>query len=168
MRLTPWTRQRYAPSVTGSRPPQSRRVARVVYAVYVLLVSAFVVSNIVQVARALFGSEGTTASVPAPVIKGDCANLLKAQTTEIDRARVLASEEQSGEAARATYAAARKKAREQAGDLDRACTSDPRGTDALAALARLDRAAESHAVRTAAELSPVRLAAQSFISGDRP
>jgi hypothetical protein len=37
--------------------------------------------------------------------------------------------------------------------------------EAVAALDRLDRAAEAHAVREARELSPVRLAAQAFIKG---
>lgn len=142
-------------------------MTRLVYGVYVVVVAAFVVSNIVQVARAVFGT-GSASATPAPAtaLKADCERLLKLQATEIDRARVLATEEQSADAARTTYATARKKGREQAAELDRACAGDPRGLDALAALARLDRAAEAHAVRTAAELSPVRLAAHSFISGD--
>lgn len=166
MTLTPRTRQRYAPSVTGPRPAQ-KRVTRVVYGVYVLVVAAFVVSNIVQVAGALFGKDSSgTARVPATPVKSECAELLRLQAVDVDRARLLASEQPNAEAARFSYAEARKKAREHTGELASACADDPRGADALAALARLDRAAESHAVRTSAELSPVRLAAHSFISGD--
>ena len=77
--------------------------------------------------------------------------------------RAAASAEPNGDAAKARYASERTATRSP--ELERACSADPSGQDALAALARFDRAAESHSVRLATELTPVRLAAQSFISG---
>lgn len=143
---------------------RKQRVTRVVYGVYVVVVAAFVVSNIAQVARAVFGGRGEPSTEARfPTVGPACAKLLEDQLPAIEQARLLASSEPNGGAAQARYALARSDSRSP--ELVRTCSADPKGTDALAALARLDRLAESEAVRTASELRPVRLAAQSFISG---
>ena len=143
-------------------------MTRVVYGVYVVLVAAFVVSNIAQVARALFGApeDEAAAAEPSrfPKVGPACAKLLAAHVESIDKARLAASTEPNGDAAKARFASERGAARSQS-ELEHTCSADPAGNDALAALARFDRAAESHAIRLASELTPVRLAAQSFISG---
>lgn len=178
--LTAETRQRYARCVNGpssqdrhaqvSEAPdrQARRasVTRLVYGLYMLGVAVFVVSSILQVGGALFGTGARADSAKA--VAPACGRLLEEQSRAIELARVAASAEPSAEAARARYAAERQPGRALTGEIDRTCAEDPRGKDALAALARFDRAAESHAVKTAAELSPVRLASQSFIRGDLP
>ncbi len=142
-------------------------MTRVVYGVYVVVVAAFVVSNIAQVARALFGAPESEAAAAEPSrfpkVGDACGELLKGQLQAIEKARVSASTEPDGDAAKARYASERSASRPP--ELDRTCSADPNGTDALAALARYDRAAESNALRLAAELTPVRLSAQSFISG---
>jgi hypothetical protein len=147
---------------------RKQRVTRVVYGVYVVVVAAFVVSNIVQVAGAVFSERGTSPStdstgMPFPTVGPACAELLEKQLQAIEKARLLASSEPNGEAAKARYA--KERSIPPSGELERTCAADPQGIDALAALARLDRVADAHAVRSATELSPVRLAAQSFISG---
>lgn len=147
---------------------RKQRVTRVVYGVYVVVVAAFVVSNIAQVGSALFGANGGGAQAAAarfPKVNEICAQVIADEVVAIDKALLAASSEPSGEAARARYASER--AGRRTSDLERACGADPNGTDALAALARFDRAADSHAVRTATELSPVRLSTQSFIRGPR-
>ena len=142
-------------------------MTRVVYGVFVVVVAAFVVSNIAQVARAVFGVPDTAAAAADPSrfpkVGAACAELLEAQLRAIDEARAAASTEPNGDAAKARYATLRSAAR--SAELEQTCSADPSGPDALAALARFDRAAESHAIRLASELTPVRLAAQSFISG---
>lgn len=142
-------------------------MTRVVYGGYVVLVAAFVVSNIAQVARAVFGGPENEAAAAEPSrfpkVGPACSELLEAQVQSIDRARAASSSEPSGEAATARYASERSAARSP--ELERTCAADPSGSDALAALARFDRTSESQAVRLASELTPVRLAAQSFISG---
>jgi hypothetical protein len=144
---------------------RKQRVTRVVYGVYVVVVAAFVVSNIAQVASAVFGSNGAPAEATGPVVGPACAKGLEAQLEAIDKALLAASTESTDEAARARFASERNATKTP--ELERSCAADPSGTDALAALARFDRAAESHAVRTVTELRSVRLAAQSFIRGPR-
>lgn len=159
--LTARTPQRYTRPVT-----RKKRVTRVVYGAYVVVVAAFVVSNIAQVARAVFGlPEDAAAAVEPrfPKVGPACGELLAAELRAIDETRVAASGEPSKEAAKARYA--RERSASGSPELERTCSADPSGTDALAALARFERASESHAVRLAGELTPVRLAAQSFISG---
>lgn len=142
-------------------------MTRVVYGVYVVVVAAFVVSNIAQVARAVFGVPESEAAAAEPSrfpkVGAACGELLETQVRAIEKARGVAQVEPDGDAAKARYANERTASRSP--ELERVCSADPSGTDALAALARFDRAAESHAVRLASELTPVRLAAQSFISG---
>jgi hypothetical protein len=141
---------------------RKQRVTRVVYAVYVVLVTAFVASSIAQVARRVFGEpDHATAAVS---IGDGCARVLTDEIDAIDAARSSASAENGAEAARSRYHAARP-SREPIALASTRCRSDAQGAAALAALAKFDRAAEADAVRAAAELSPVRLEAQSFIRG---
>lgn len=145
---------------------RKQRVTRVVYGAYVVVVAAFVVSNIAQVASAVFGgpeSEAAAAESRFPKVGPACAKLFDEQVQAIEKARQAASSETSAEAAKARYERERGAARSP--DVDRTCSAEPSGTDALASLARLDRQAESESVRSANELRSVRLAAQSFISG---
>jgi hypothetical protein len=144
--------------------PRRKRVARAVYAVFVILVGAFVASSIAQVAFHVFGAAGGEVLATGRV--GDaCARAIGEAIDGIDRARTVASAEANADVSRARYANERAREGKQSANVEAACSGDPRGTEALAALARLDRAAEAHAIREARDLSPVRLAAQSFISG---
>jgi hypothetical protein len=158
--LTTARPERYTRPVT-----RKQRVTRAVYGGYVLLVAAFTVSSITQVARKVFGGPGEeTADSRFPKVGADCGEALRSEIGAIEAARALASLESGGDTAKARYASERT-SRGTMNDLKRRCGTDPHGQEALAALARLDRAAEAHAVRDGSELSPVRLSAQSFISG---
>jgi hypothetical protein len=161
--------RRYTPHVT-----RKKRVTRVLYGAFVAVVAAFTVSSIWQVARVVFGEPRTSADAARIAKVGDsCGKALDARFRAIEVAQATASREQDAETATKKYASMRSSWRETAaaeGRLekeDQACGADPHGVEAVAALDRLDRAAEAHAVREARELSPVRLAAQSFISGPR-
>ena len=138
-------------------------MTRVVYGIYVLIVAAFTVSNIAQVGRQIFGPNGGAAKPESARVEVPCAEQIKAQYQAIELAQVEASMAPDGDTAKQRYASHRELRRSP--DLDRVCGADPNGSDALAALARFDRAAGNGAIRTATELSPVRLSTQSFISG---
>lgn len=132
-------------------------VSRAVYGVFVVGVGFFIVSNIWQVARVTFGEQS---GVNFPKVEGACGVAIDKEVAAIDHARETASAERDGETARSTYAAVRKNS---GFDVKTACANDPNGVDALAAVGRLDRAAESHAVRDATEIGPMRQSARSFI-----
>jgi hypothetical protein len=125
-------------------------------------VAVFVVSSIAQIAKVVLGSPDAL-----PAVGGECAEAMKREFQSIEAARAAASLEPRGEAAKARYANERRSSSEKSPDVQRACSADPHGTEALVALAELDRASEESAFRAASELSPVRLSAQSFISGPR-
>ena len=132
-------------------------VSRIVYGVFVVGVGAFIWSNIWQVAKVTFGDQSRTGF---PTVEAACGAAIEREIAAIDRAREAASGERDADSARAAYAATRKK---EPSDLKTACATDPNGPDALAAVGRLDRAAESHAVRDANEIGPMRRNARSFI-----
>ena len=139
---------------------RNRNLSRAVYGVFVLFVSVFVVVSTFEVGRTLFGSgsSGTAASpAPAPTVGEACGAAIAREIAVIDAARAAAGREANGDLARGRYQA------ERGARATAACDGDPHEADALAALARLDRAAEADALREAGDLSPVRLTAQSFI-----
>lgn len=143
---------------------RQKTVGRAVYGAFVVVIALFTFTNIWQVAHRVFG-QGSAESPPPVAVSAACGEALGAEIADIERARLLASTERTGDAARARYARERthKTLLVSAG-----CEAESGGQEALAALARLDRAAETHAVRESSELSPVRLAAQSFIRGPNP
>jgi hypothetical protein len=147
---------------------RKQRVTRAVYAVFTVFVGAFVVASTTQIARSLFGEgRGADDRARSPDVGEACSAALEVEIGAIDAARLQASTAGSGDLARARYLAARAGSGPNRADPPRACAAEPNGADALAALARYDRASEAHAFREASELSPVRHAAQSFIRGPR-
>jgi hypothetical protein len=147
---------------------RKQRVTRAVYAAFILLVAAFTASSITQVARRVFGGPDSVADSRDsrfPKVAAPCGEALKRELEAIEAARVAASSENDAETAKARYASERAAFRERAPATGGACEADPHGADALAALARVDKTSEAHALRAATDLSPVRLAAQSFIRG---
>jgi hypothetical protein len=162
MRLTRATSGRYVLAVS-----RKRRVTRIVYGAYVVGVALFVVSSTYQVARVVFGGRQDMAAheaLAAPKVSGECSAVLNREVEAIDAARLQASKATTADSAQDRFVEQRRSATSR-DDLERACASDPHGTEALASLARYERASQAHAVREARELVPVRLAAQSFIRG---
>ena len=131
-------------------------MTRVVYGLFVAVVGAFVVSNVWQVARTLFG--GGTDNYPK--VAAACGAAIEQEIAAIERARAAAVHATDADDAKARYATARKG---DTIDVAGICSGDPSGIDAVAAVQRLDRAAESHAARDASEIGPVRQGARSFI-----
>jgi hypothetical protein len=138
-------------------------VTRLVYGAFVVLIAVFVVSNVWQVAVVVF-AEPTELGPRVTDVR--CQEALKKEIQAIETARQRAISEESVESARSRYEHERAETTETRRDApSTACASDPQGAAALAALAQLDRASESRALRDVGELRPVRLFARSFISG---
>jgi hypothetical protein len=163
-RLTHARRGRYTPRV-----PSPKRITSVVYAVFVVVAAAFVISSTVQIAKSVLaepspGAANATSVTVAPA----CAEGVRTLALAVDRgvaAAATATDRIDGER---RYRAARGPEWDEPkhGELLQPCT-DPtasaHGTDAVAAITRLDRAAEGAIRRQTDELGPVRRAVDSFI-----
>ncbi len=134
-------------------------ITRGVYGVFIFLASAFIVASIVQIARAVFQDDARIHAVASEA----CAATLRAEAGAIDRAlaaAAAASDAREGERMYFETLSADPLLEDRG---RRACASDAAGADALAALARLHRAAESSVRRQSAALGPVRREVYSFI-----
>jgi len=143
-------------------------VARAVYAPFVLLASAFVVSSTVQIAQSVFAEGDLDARAGAPALSTACASAVRELTAAVDRGIADASSARDHAEAARKYRAARGPAPDapERRELVRPCQNERQGEDALAAVSRLDRAAEGAVTAAAskiAELGPVRRAVDSFI-----
>jgi hypothetical protein len=155
---------RYTPAV-----PSPKRVSSAVYAVFVTLAGAFVVSSTYQIAVGVFeqpappsagGQSGQTARVtPA------CAEGVRTLVVAVDRGVSAAAGASDPVEAENRYRAARSPEWDEARqkELVQPCSSDPRGLDAVAAASRFDRAAAGAIRHQTDELGPVRRAVDSFI-----
>lgn len=115
-----------------------KRVTRLLFGAFVLLTGAFVVSTIVQVATAVFGTHDRV----GPACGAGLDSLARAV--------------ESGEGEK-------KKAWERYPEVAKTCETDPQGQGALAALARYERAASRASRKRDGDLVPVRRAVDSFI-----
>lgn len=136
-----------------------------VSAAYVALAAAFVISSTVQIARSVFDDAPAGGGGPVPAA---CAAGVRELEIAIDRALTAASSERDPAEAAKRYREARRPEWDEARqrELVRPCEGDARGTEAVAAVTRLDRAAEGAAgarAREMAELEPVRRTVDSFI-----
>lgn len=145
-------------------PP--KRITSATYAIFTVLAAAFVISSTYQIAKGVFAEpspgEATPASVPlAPA----CAEGVRSLALAVDRGVAAAATATDRTDAERRYREARRpewdepKQRELVGP----CASDAHGADAVAAVSRLDRAAEGAIRRNSDELGPVRRAVDSFI-----
>jgi hypothetical protein len=141
--------------------PANKRLNRVVYGVFITIAAVFIVSSTIQVASAVFRSP-----LEAPKVGAPCGAYIAALIAGVDAAIEAAASAADGEEAKKRYLESRRIVDRQASG-ERTCAEDPHGGEALAAVARYDRAAETFAARRGTELSPVRLRAQSFIRQDR-
>lgn len=162
-RLTHARRGRYTPRV----PP--KRITSVVYAAFVIVAAAFVISSTVQIAGSVLAEPSPGAESGATVtVAPACAEGVRTLALAVDRgvaAAATATDRGDGER---RYRAARGAEWDEPRrtELLQACTergAGAAGTDAVAAISRLDRAAEGAIRRQTDELGPVRRAVDSFI-----
>ena len=140
-----------------------------VYAVFVVVAAAFVISSTVQIARSVLAepSPGDVNATSVTVAPG-CADGVRTLALAVDRgvaAAATATDRTDGER---RYLAARGAEwnEPKRSELLQPCSaqaSGSAGTDAVAAVSRLDRAAEGSIRRQTDELGPVRRAVDSFI-----
>ena len=159
--LTHAARERYTPPV-----PSPKRITSAVYAAFVVAAGAFVVSSTLQIAFGVFAepAPGAPANAAIPVPPA-CAAGVRTLALAVDRGVTAAATATDRSDAERRYAAARGPDWDvpKHGELVQACASDSRGIDAVAAVARLDRAAVGAIRRQTDELGPVRRAVDSFI-----
>lgn len=133
-------------------------MTRAVYAAFITLTAVFVVVSVYDVANALFGNASR------PRVSAACGEGLRALADAVDRSAATAAGAASAEDARRRYAEGKNPEWSSRKDeITRTCEADPHGPPALAAVARLDRAAEAWIQRKGSELSPVRHEVDSFI-----
>lgn len=129
---------------------------RAVYGVFIAFATVFIVTSTVQVALAVFGEKAE-----APKVTDRCGAHIAALIAAIDGAIDAAASAPDAEEGKKRYLASRTS--HDGAAPKSSCSEDPHGAEALAAVARYDRAAETFAARRGSELNPVRLRAQSFI-----
>ena len=143
-----------------------KRITSAVYAVFTCLAGAFVISSTVQIAAAVFAETqpGSGNGPSSSRLPPACADGVKSLAAAVDRGlAATAGIVDSAEAERrftAGHAPEWNEPRHQ--ELVQACTGDPRGTDAVAAVTRFDQAALGAVRKNAGELEPVRRTALSF------
>jgi hypothetical protein len=167
--LTPAAGRRYTGGVVKADPPgdealaaRARRITRVVFGTYIVLLSAFVVSNIVQVVRVLYFGPESDRSARA-VQAEPCRHELTTLADGLERATADAASARDATSADLAYHEKRAALSPAFLSAARACASETNGPEALAAMTRLDRAAEATARRRGEALAPVRREVDSFI-----
>jgi hypothetical protein len=147
---------------------QPKRITSVVYAVFVTVAAAFVISSTVQIAQSVLAEPAPGAANAATVtVAAGCAEGVRTLALAVDRgvaAAATATDRADGER---RYLAARgaewdEPRRTQLLQPCTGATGGAAGTDAVAAVSRLDRAAEGAIRRQTDELGPVRRAVDSF------
>lgn len=151
---------------TSPEPAKPKKVvSRVVYAAFVTLAGAFIVSSTVQITRAVFFGGADDSGATPSTITPACAEGVRKLTTAVDRAVAAAALGHDAADATRRYRAARSPEWDdpQRAELLSPCTGDAQGNEAAAAVTRFDRAAEGAAGREAGELGTVRRTVDSFI-----
>ncbi len=139
-----------------------KRVTRVVYGAFVALAAAFIVSSVWQIASQLFGF-GPAMRPDAPRVGAPCAAAIQQDLLAIDLALSEPTMVLGGDEAVKVYERAKQRGWQDHDKLTQCCAGDPAAAEAIAAVIRLDKAAESAVRRRAGELGPVRREVDSFI-----
>lgn len=135
---------------------------------FTIVAAAFVISSTAQIAIAVL-AEPSDAARPGggagQNVPPACAAGVRTLVLAVDRAVAAAAGSIDGNEAEKRYRAARSPEWDDAKrkELVEPCAGDARGADAVAAVSRLDRAAEGAIRRQTDELAPVRRGVDSFI-----
>lgn len=148
----------YEGPVTASKP--DKRVTRLVYGAFVAVTTVFVGSLIVEVATQVFSDAPRSEALSA-----ECAKGVRELYAGVDQGIPAGLAAEDVEEAVTRYRTARDEAWKKKDGITQTCAAEPRGADALAAVARLDRQAETVIRRQTVELRAVRREVDSFIRG---
>jgi hypothetical protein len=149
--------------------PSPKRITSVVYAVFVVVAAAFVISSTVQIAESVLAEPAPGAANAASVaVAPACAEGVRTLALAVDRGVAAAATATDRNDGQRRYRTARGPEWDEPkhGALLQPCTdssANAHGIDAAAAVTRLDRAAEGAIRRQTDELGPVRRAVDSFI-----
>lgn len=146
--------------MTGESPPQSRRGRSITSAIFVGIVTVFIVITTWQVARGVFGKSTTKASVAPPPA---CVAGISRLSSALDRALGSTSQLADERAIDAAFASAARPEWDDSSKVEADCAKTQEGQDAFAALLRLRRAEESFLHRQAAELSPMKQDVEAYL-----
>lgn len=136
-------------------------MTRLVYGVFVAVTTVFVGSLIVEVASQVF-SDAPRVEALSP----ECARGVHELYAGVNQAIPVGLAAEDVDEAVTRYRTARDEAAWKKKDAVTAtCAAEPRGAEALAAVARLDRQAETVVRRQTVELRTVRREVDSFIRG---
>lgn len=141
--------------------PRARRMTRLVYGAFIVLLTTFVLSNIGQVVHVLY-FEPEAANARA-ITNEPCKKSLEAVASGLENAVAAAAAARNADAAESAYRAKKTEITPHWSEAERSCASAKNGPEALAAMTRLDRAAEATARRRGEALAPVRREVDSFI-----
>jgi hypothetical protein len=158
-RLTHARRERYTPRVSP------KRITSAIYAVFTLVAAAFVVSSTYQIAVGVM-AEAASPTAPLTInLAPACADGVRSLAAAVDRGVTAAAGATDKAEAERRYRLARSPEWDEAKqrELVEPCAADAHGADAVAAVSRLDRAAEGAIRHQTDELGPVRRAVDSFI-----
>jgi hypothetical protein len=140
----------------------SRRGRSIVSALFVGVVSVFIVITTAQLGLGVFGKTASKAGAgvapPAACIAG-----ISRLTPALDRALGASSPIADDSAALAAFAAATLPEWNDSQNIESACSTTPEGKDAFAAVLRLRRAEEALLHRDVAELSPMRRDVEAYL-----
>ena len=144
-------------------PP--KRITSAIYGIFTVLAGAFVISSTYQLAVGVFAEPAPGETAPTVTLGPTCQSGVRSLAIAVDRGVAAAAGATSRADAERRYHAARSPEWDEATqrELVRPCESDARGAEAVAAVSRLDRAAEGAIRRQTDELGPVRRAVDSFI-----
>ena len=152
---------RYTPRV-----PSPKRITSAIYGVYTVIAAGFIVQSTYEIARAVFAEPANGAPAPAKIpLPAACETGVRTLAVAVDRGVAAAAGATDRSEAERRYRAARSPEwdEQKQRELVEPCASDARGADAVAAVSRLDRAAEGAIRHQTDELGPVRRAVDSFI-----
>jgi hypothetical protein len=144
-------------------PP--KRITSAVYAVFTLVAGAFVISSTYQLAAGVFTEPASPTAAPVVALGPACASGIQSLAGAVERGVAAAAAASTRAEAERRYQAARSPEWDhpRQHELILPCATEARGADAVAAVSRLDRAAEGAIRRQSDELAPVRRAVDSFI-----
>jgi hypothetical protein len=141
---------------------ESRRGRSIVSALFVGVVSIFIVITTAQVGRGVFGKNESKAS-PGNAPSAACIAGISRLTPALDRALGIASPIADENASLAAFAAATLPEWNESPKIEADCNATPAGQEAFAAVLRLRRAQESFLQRQVAELSPMRRDVEAYL-----
>ena len=155
----------------GRDKSRRRLASRIVYASFLVLVVAFILSSALQIVSAVFGwgSERMATTAAATPTTRACGDGVARLSSALERAFAAAMREDDDATALRVFEEARRPewTDATAADVERSCAAAPHGTDAFAALMRLNLTEEAFVRRQVVEVAPLRRDVAAYLPQER-